>query len=241
MHKAALKGDWEAAERLLANDITLGKSRITEGGETSFHIAALEGHAPFVANLLEKMGDDQSSLILEIQNQKGNTALSFAAVTGHVRIAFMMVEKNRRLPTMRGSGSVTPLYMATLSGHHDMVDYLFPLSEFEKWNENEQIGLLTTSIASGLYGEYVTLHHEGFILFSFKNALNMIMYPSTEQFMDADLALRILRQNNTLAGLEDGDRETPLQVLARTPSAFPGPGATMRQGLGWIGTIARTC
>ncbi|XP_073048278.1 uncharacterized protein [Primulina eburnea] len=205
MHKAALKGDWEVAERLLANDITLGKSRITEGGETAFHIAALEGHAPFVANLLEKMGDDQSSHILEIQNQKGNTALSFAAVAGHVPIASMMVEKNKKLPTMRGSGSVTPLYMAALLGHHDMVDYLFPLSNFETWDENEQIRLLTTSIASGLY----------------------------------DLAIRILQQNNMLAGLEDGDGETPLQVLARTPSAFPGPVDTMQQGLGWIGTIAR--
>ncbi|XP_073299208.1 uncharacterized protein [Primulina huaijiensis] len=203
LHKAALKGDWEAAESLLANDMTLGKSRITEGGETALHVAALEGHGTFVANLLEKMGD-QSSLVLEINNQKGHTALSFAAVAGHVHIAMLMVQKNKKLPMIRGDGCVTPLYMAAFSGHHDMVDYLFPLSGFEMWNENDQIELLTTSIASGLY----------------------------------DLAMRILQQNNTLAGIEDSNGETPLQVLARNPSHFRGPRDTRQQGLNWR-TIAR--
>ncbi|XP_073056176.1 uncharacterized protein [Primulina eburnea] len=203
LHKAALKGDWEAAESLLANDMTLGKSRITEGGETALHVAALEGHHTFVANLLEKMGD-QSSLVLEIKNQKGHTALSFAAVAGHVHIAILMLQKNKKLPMIHGDGCVTPLYMAAFSGHHDMGDYLFPLSGFEMWNESDQIELLTTSIASGLY----------------------------------DLAMKILQQNNTLAGVEDGNGETPLQVLARDPSHFRGPRDTMQQGLSWK-TIAR--
>lgn len=203
LHKAALKGDWEAAKGLLANDMTLGKSRITEGGETAFHIAALEGHGTFVANLLEMMGD-QSSLVLEIQNQKGNTALSFAAVAGHVYIAILMVQRNQNLPTIRGDDGVTPLYMAAFLGHHDMVDYLFPLSGFEKWNVNDQIELLTTSISSKLY----------------------------------DLAMRILQQNNMLAGVEDREGETPLQVLARDPSHFRCPCNTMQQGLSWR-TIAR--
>ncbi|KZV14663.1 ankyrin repeat domain-containing protein 29-like [Dorcoceras hygrometricum] len=150
MHKAALKGDWEAAEILLVDDPTLAKSRITEGGETACHIAALEGHAYFVANLLEWLGD-QSAQILEIKNQKGNTALTFAAVAGHVDIADLMVQKNQKLPTIRGEGSVTPLYMAAFSCHRDMVDYLFELSGFEMWDVNDQIELLTTSIANGLY------------------------------------------------------------------------------------------
>ncbi|XP_073134073.1 uncharacterized protein [Henckelia pumila] len=204
LHKAALKGEWESAESLLANDMTLGQSRITEGGETAFHIAALEGHALFVANLLQRMGD-QSSHVLEIQNQKGNTALSFAAVAGHVDIAVLMIENNPRLPTIRGDGGVTPLFMAAFLGHRDMVDYLFPLSGFDKWDENDQIELLTTSIASGLY----------------------------------DLSIRILQQNNNLAGVEDREGNTPLLVLARDPSHFRGLSDTMQQGvLSWR-TIAR--
>ncbi|KZV43443.1 ankyrin repeat-containing protein-like [Dorcoceras hygrometricum] len=62
-----------------------------------------------------------------------------------------MVQKNQKLPTIRGEGSVTPLYMAAFSCHRDMVDYLFELSGFEMWDVNDQIELLTTSIANGLY------------------------------------------------------------------------------------------
>ncbi|KAG8369045.1 hypothetical protein BUALT_Bualt15G0109500 [Buddleja alternifolia] len=154
LHKAALKGDWEAAESLFKKDHTLVKARITEGGETALHIAALQGHDYFVANLLYLM--DKSGT--EIQNDKGSTALSFVAAAGHFDIAKRMVEKNRKLPTIHGKGDndddevITPLYMAVLLGHNDVAEYLLCYSDFESWTTKDQIALLTTSIDSGLYG-----------------------------------------------------------------------------------------
>lgn len=50
-----------------------------------------------------------------------------------------------------------------------------------------------------------------------------------------DLAVSIVEQHKTLAVAEDGNGETPLQVLARKPLAFS---CNSSQGL-WI-TIVRT-
>ncbi|KAL0442321.1 UNVERIFIED_CONTAM: hypothetical protein Slati_1954800 [Sesamum latifolium] len=190
LHKAALKGEWEAAEKLLSEDRSLAKASITEGGETALHVAALEGHSSFVANLLDRMEASD----LEIQNNKGSTALCFAAAAGHVDIAKLLVEKNPKLPTISGFEGVTPLYMAVLQAHSEMADYLFSLPAFEFWTTDHQIALLTTAIDSGLYG----------------------------------LAMSIVDQHKTLAVIEDSNGETPLQVLARKPSAFCG---SSEQGL----------
>ncbi|KAG8369048.1 hypothetical protein BUALT_Bualt15G0109800 [Buddleja alternifolia] len=163
LHKAALKGDWEAADRLLQKDHTLVKARITEGGETALHIAALEGHDSFVANLLDLMDTSDT----EIQNDKGRTALSFVAAAGHFDIAKQMVEKNPNLPTIHGKGDgddddevITPLYIAVLLGHKDMGEYLLRYSDFESWTTKDQIALLTTSIDSGLYGVAKSIVHQ---------------------------------------------------------------------------------
>ncbi|KAL0352675.1 UNVERIFIED_CONTAM: hypothetical protein Sangu_0848800 [Sesamum angustifolium] len=197
LHKAALKGDWEAAENLLSEDCSLAKASITEGGETALHVAALEGHASFVANLLDRMEASD----LEAQNNKGSTALCFAAAAGHVDVAKLLVQKNPNLPTISGFEGVTPLYMAVLQAHSEMAHYLFSLPAFEFWTTDHQIALLTTAIDSGLYG----------------------------------LAMSIVDQHKTLAVIEDSNGETPLQVLARKPSAFCGSSGL--QGL-WDTSIA---
>ncbi|KAA8541263.1 hypothetical protein F0562_025226 [Nyssa sinensis] len=148
LHRAALKGDWKAAENMIKADHTLVKAHITQGKETALHIAAAAEHVFFVAKLVEKMNEND----LELQNKRGNTALCFAAATGNVQIAQLMVKKNYRLPLIRNPKAKTPLYMAALLGHSDMVDYLFPLSQFESWTPEDQIELLNTCISSGLCG-----------------------------------------------------------------------------------------
>ncbi|KAA8541207.1 hypothetical protein F0562_025186 [Nyssa sinensis] len=148
LHRAALKGDWKAAENMIKADHTLVKAHITQGKETALHIAAAAEHVFFVAKLVEKMNEND----LELQNKMGNTALCFAAATGNVQIAQLMVKKNYRLPLIRNPKAKTPLYMAALLGHSDMVDYLFPLSQFESWTPEDQIELLNTCISSGLCG-----------------------------------------------------------------------------------------
>lgn len=154
LYRAALKGDWDAAEELLLQNISLIKTPITQGGEIALHIAAVEGHQFFVAKLLEIMevGD------MNIQNAKGCTSLCFAAAAGHTGIAQIMVSRaSPTLPTIKGENGVYPLYMAALQGFDEMADFLYPLSGFGSWTEQEQIELLTTAIDSELYGEYIVI------------------------------------------------------------------------------------
>lgn len=151
LHKAALKGDWAAAEPLLNKDRSLIIAPITEGGEIALHIASVEGHAPFVASLLRLMDASE----IEITNRKGCTALTFAAAAGHVDIAKMMIKQNPSLHKIVSGHGITPLFMAALIGHANIANYLFNLSSheiFEHWTLQDQTALLIAAIESGLYG-----------------------------------------------------------------------------------------
>ncbi|KAA8541194.1 hypothetical protein F0562_025199 [Nyssa sinensis] len=161
LHIAALQGDWKAAKGIIDQNPTdqLVNAHITEGQETALHVAAAAEHVYFVEKLVDKMDENH----LEIQNKMGNTALSFAAATGNVRIAKYMVTKNPILPSIRGPQAKSPLYYAALLGQRDMVEYLL------------------------------------------------------------DAALSIVEAHPRLALARDHmNGETPLDVLARKPSAFAG-------------------
>ncbi|KAL6199522.1 hypothetical protein ACLB2K_029306 [Fragaria x ananassa] len=92
LNKYALKGNWEAAERILKNDPELLTSSITTGGDTVLHIAAGARHVPFVEKVVELM--DEQDLALEDMN--GNTAFSIAAAAGSIEIAQIMMKKNKK-------------------------------------------------------------------------------------------------------------------------------------------------
>ncbi|XP_057812059.1 ankyrin repeat-containing protein At5g02620-like isoform X2 [Salvia miltiorrhiza] len=149
LYKAALKGDWDAAEEVLKNDESLMKSPITDGGEIALHVAAVEGHQDFVSKLLPMMEIDD----VGIPNGKGCTALCFAAAVGHIRIAQIMLEKNPNLATIKGEEGVRPLYMAALQGFSEMAQFLYDYSHIGSWTPQQKINLLTSAIDSELYAE----------------------------------------------------------------------------------------
>ncbi|XP_060675848.1 ankyrin repeat-containing protein NPR4 [Ziziphus jujuba] len=84
LYVAALKGDWKAAEKV-ENDIN---RVITEKGETTLHIAALARKEQFVRKLVSKLNKED----LEKNNKIGNNALCYAAASGNVEIAKLMVK-----------------------------------------------------------------------------------------------------------------------------------------------------
>ncbi|XP_028093374.1 ankyrin repeat domain-containing protein 29-like [Camellia sinensis] len=88
---------------------------------------------------------------LELQNSNGNTALCFAAAAGTVRIAEVMINKNEHLPMIRGSQGMTPLYMAALLGHSDMVWYLYQKTKSKDLSDEDRIGILNTCVSTDLY------------------------------------------------------------------------------------------
>ena len=116
--------------------------------ETALHIAAAAKRTAFVKELVQRMTEED----LALQNKDGNTAICFAAASGIVEIAKVMVEKNKRLPMIRGKQGKTPLYMAALFGHREMVSYLYSVTTFGSLSREEKISLLLVTISADLYG-----------------------------------------------------------------------------------------
>lgn len=149
IYRAALRGDWLEIERVASISPKWIRSKITKGGETVLHIAAAAKHLHLVKELVNLMDADS----LTLANKLGNTALCFAAVSGVVKIAEVMVKKNKELPNIRGSQDMTPLHMAVLLGHQHMVWYLLQVTDDEQLTDQDRIGLLTSSIDTDMFGK----------------------------------------------------------------------------------------
>ncbi|KAA8535782.1 hypothetical protein F0562_030784 [Nyssa sinensis] len=147
LYRAALKGDWEQAKWFLNRHPSAECTKITKGCETALHIAAAARHTKFVEELVNKISAND----LELKNKDGNTALCFVAASGITWIAEVMMNKNINLPRIRGSRGVTPLYMAVLLGHRDMVWYLYSVTGDEFLKLEDFFGLLVAAISSNLY------------------------------------------------------------------------------------------
>nr|XP_048325520.1 ankyrin repeat-containing protein ITN1-like [Ziziphus jujuba var. spinosa]XP_048325521.1 ankyrin repeat-containing protein ITN1-like [Ziziphus jujuba var. spinosa] len=143
LYMAALKGDWKAAEKV-ENDIN---RVITEKGETTLHIAALARKEQFVRKLVSKLNKED----LEKNNKIGNNALCYAAASGNVEIAKLMVKAGNEKLVNPDSGK-KPLSMAAANEHAQMVRYLFhKTNNIQYWEKEEQAELFTTCIGMGLY------------------------------------------------------------------------------------------
>ncbi|CAL5412844.1 unnamed protein product [Camellia sinensis] len=147
LDQAALKGDWKAANGVIEIFPTVIRSSITKGWETALHIAAAAKRIHFVEELVGLMNPED----LELQNSNENTALCFVVAAGTVRIAEVMINKNERLPMIHGSQGMTPLYMAALLGHSDMVWYLYQKTKSEDLSDEDRIGILNTCVSTDLY------------------------------------------------------------------------------------------
>ncbi|XP_038876939.1 ankyrin repeat-containing protein NPR4-like [Benincasa hispida] len=148
LYHAALKGDWEKAESILKADTSWSVSNyITRDNETALHIAAGAKHVGFVEQLMNIMTLDDIAII----NTHGNTALCFAATSGVVRIAELMVQKNKDLPLIRGFGNATPLFMAISYQRKQMASYLFSVTDRKQLTSQDQIELLIATIHSDFY------------------------------------------------------------------------------------------
>lgn len=148
LYKLALKGDWKAAKVMIEADNSLLNAAITKDWGTLLHVAVGTKHVHFVIELVKLLKPND----LELQNYNGNTAFCFAAVSGNMQIAVIMIRKNGRLPHITGAEKMTPLYMAAFFGRSDMARYLYTLSsdilEEEEWN-----ALFFICIKNDLYGK----------------------------------------------------------------------------------------
>lgn len=149
MYHAALKGDWKKAESLIDGNPYLVREAITGDKETALHIAAGAKHTAFVEKLIDRM----TPANMKTQNKHGNTALCFAAASGVVRIAELMVKKNKQLPYIRGFNNITPIFIAVSYQHRHMISYLLSVTDLKQLTPQEQIQLLIATIHSDFYGK----------------------------------------------------------------------------------------
>lgn len=148
---AAMQGNWKEAEKYFENNIgDMNRVINTDQGETALHTAAAAGRERFVQKLVKKM----SPTALEAANRLGNNALSYAAVSGNVKIAKVMVEAGNESLRYPSSGS-PPLLLAASLSDHQMVRYLFDQTAVRgpNWTDVQQEELFQTCVAIGLFGE----------------------------------------------------------------------------------------
>lgn len=148
MRDAVLRGNWKAGKEFLYGNPSAVRARITRNMETALHIAAGEGHREFVEELVKMMLPED----LELQNKDGDTALYFAAASGDREMAKALVDKNPRLPLIRGNNEATPLYIAALLGKQDMVRYLLSVTDDRYLTNLDRIDILGATIGSSLFG-----------------------------------------------------------------------------------------
>ncbi|KAL5158267.1 Ankyrin repeat-containing protein ITN1 [Glycine soja] len=146
LYKLALRGDWNAARRMIDADTSLLNAAITKEWGTLLHVVAGTDRVHFVNQLVKLLSPDD----LELQNFNGNTAFCYAAAFGNLQIAAMMIKKNACLPKIRGGEGATPLYMAALKGKGDMARHLYDLTS-EILEEDEWTTLFFLCIKNGLY------------------------------------------------------------------------------------------
>ncbi|KAG6573216.1 Ankyrin repeat-containing protein ITN1, partial [Cucurbita argyrosperma subsp. sororia] len=147
LYQAALKGDWKTAKSIFDIDSSAITMKITDADETALHIAVAAKHIHFVENLV----DLTSSSALAATSGEGYTALAFAAASGVVRMAKVMVDKNSHLPDLHDLYIPTPVLMAVAYERKDMASFLFSNTNFEALLPSEQIKLLIATISSDYY------------------------------------------------------------------------------------------
>lgn len=125
LYKASIKGDWKAAQVIFDKYPELVRYGINETYDTALHVAASckssKAVEIFVKNLVNKMTPED----LELENQNNNTALCLAVTAGNLKSVMTMLSKNPNLTDIPGSNQMMPLYMASLFGERELVNYLY--------------------------------------------------------------------------------------------------------------------
>ncbi|XP_019051701.1 PREDICTED: uncharacterized protein LOC104588485 [Nelumbo nucifera] len=150
LYKAALRGDWGAANLFLQRNPDAVAAKINVSWMTALSVAASAGHAQFVQKLVEKMSVKQ----LESKDRLGRTALFYAAMADCTQSAKAMVTKNPNLTQIRNDENATPLLCALTYGSKKMVRYLYSVTRDEDpspFRGGNGVRLLVFMIASGFY------------------------------------------------------------------------------------------
>ncbi|KAH7854031.1 hypothetical protein Vadar_009306 [Vaccinium darrowii] len=152
--KATIKGDWNEASGIIDQDPDAVRTRITQLDEAALTVAIFSrGRNPFVRKLLEKMTPED---VVNLVNDRGSTALHFAAGTGNIEGAKMLVNKNSELPNVPNELGLIPLNYAAAWGFRKMVLYLQKVTREDMILARGHRILIHLTVGE-LYGEHLLL------------------------------------------------------------------------------------
>ncbi|RZC87732.1 hypothetical protein C5167_028186 [Papaver somniferum] len=221
LYKAALKGDWDRAQRIFKVDPSALTASITVGNETALHIAAASGHSMFVEKLVALMPSDA----LELKNCDGETTLHFVAAAGLIRAAKAMVTKNPNLTQMRDNNEWVPLVTAAYSANSsnerskEMVKYLCSVTRDEEPSPYYGVSggtLICICIATSRVQISDNVNKKLYIVHLTKSPLD-----SGLKFLIVNVALYLVQRFPNLATEKSEDGYCALEAMAERPSAFP--------------------
>ncbi|KAG5239569.1 protein ACCELERATED CELL DEATH [Salix suchowensis] len=124
LYKYAHNGDWNAIENYLRQYPDAIKAKIKPYGGTALHVAIYAGNLNVVEELVRLMSEED----LQIQDDKGNTALFSAATVGITKMAKCLVNKNPNLLTFVNEDKQIPLTVACLKNCKEMALYLYSVT-----------------------------------------------------------------------------------------------------------------
>lgn len=152
LYKAAIEGDWEAADKFLKEEPNAVTARITFGSETPLIVAVkvkVASRMRFAEKLVERMSPDD----LALSDHKGRTALHRAAGAGNIEVAKLLVGKNPRLPYLETHVKDMPLFYAAGRGDKEMVRFLMHSMDLKRLKGEPGFRVLYQLTINQLYGE----------------------------------------------------------------------------------------
>ena len=130
-------------------------------GNTSVHLAALNGHLPIVKYLQET--DLSEKLVHKLLNHFGEMPFHSACRTGKMNTVQYFIEECEMSVNTKSKFGATPLHYAAFGGHLDIAEYLVNKSNFDT--------LMCVDNCGNTPGHYA--------VFNKNTLLNCLLWPKT--------------------------------------------------------------
>ncbi|KAL9995559.1 putative ankyrin repeat-containing domain, PGG domain, ankyrin repeat-containing domain superfamily [Helianthus debilis subsp. tardiflorus] len=154
LYEASIIGDWETAKIILKKRPDLVRVGLSKNLGTALHVAATTEETELTLNFVKNLLTMMTAEELELQNQHSNTAFWIASSVGNMKMAIIMMEKNRSLPDIRGAEGYLPLTNAAEAGTDSLVKYLYNNSQKmsgDHWTDNDRNLTLLLCVEHNLF------------------------------------------------------------------------------------------
>uniref|UniRef100_A0A251TFK3 Putative ankyrin repeat-containing domain, Gag-polypeptide of LTR copia-type n=1 Tax=Helianthus annuus TaxID=4232 RepID=A0A251TFK3_HELAN len=191
LYKAALRGDWDAAQEFIDEDEEACTANINKYGFTALHIAIGTGKQGinFVEKLVEKL--PPNSLLEMLTSSAKYTPLHIAAVVGNIEAVKILVNKNQGLLYVKDVDGLLPIHRALINSHKDTFLYLLVVTKDNEYPFTFTGYMGVTLLSNVIFAGYF------------------------------DIALGLVTRYPELARtLPNDDVDAPLMAIARKADAF---------------------